>query len=73
MPSFVFLFLFVIEILPCLAALRYAIAADRTGLKMLFLEKNLCEMTIVPETFYPSGYAVGLPQNSPYRAHFNRL
>ena len=52
-------------------ALRYGVAANRTGMKMMFLDKKMCDMTIVPETFYPSGYAFALPENSPYRVYFN--
>ena len=44
-----------------IVALRYGVVADRTGMQMMFLEKKMCDMGIVPETFYPSGLCCGTP------------
>ena len=53
-----------------IVALRYGFAADRTLMQMTFIEKKICDMTIVPESFHPFGYEMAFPDKSPYTVLF---
>ncbi len=49
-----------------LVALQYAVLADNVGLRIYFVSRRLCEIRFLEEEFFPSGYGVTLPNNSPY-------
>ena len=39
---------------------------DMTGIEQYFYSIERCDWRIIPETFFPSGYAIALPTGSPY-------
>ena len=44
---------------------------DRTVLEREF--RNRSDVHLIPETFYPSGLGIALPEGSPFLDEFNRV
>ena len=42
--------------------------ADLAGMR---LKEPMCDVTILPETFFPSGFGMALPSGTPYKIFFD--
>lgn len=50
-----------------------AYIGDYSDLSLSLPAQDICDIYIIPETFYPSGHAVALPEDSPFTSHFSRM
>ena len=50
----------------------YISMSDQTSLLVKALREDRCDWVFMPELFYPTGFGLALPENSPYRDIFSQ-
>ena len=51
---------------------KYVAMSDQTSLLVKALREDRCDWAFMPELFYPTGFGLALPENSPYRDIFSQ-
>ena len=48
-------------------------SADMTAVQNRVRWSKLCSFVILGETYFPSGFGIGIPKGSPYKRHFDKV
>lgn len=52
---------------------RYVYMGEGADLDGVRLNDPMCDITTLPETFFPSGLGIALPSGTPYKVFFDKM